>query len=236
MRTTIHWIGLFSVIALLTGCSAPVTTAFPTQEPGAVSAVATLPAAVPDTPRASVAAPLSVAPAIETDQVVTSEPVLRGIKTPEAAGTPEGAQPPYLDDRSDPVSTLRSLFNAINRKEYVRAYSYWQNPGASPDVPPFPQFQQGYQDTASVDATFGSVVSNAGAGQIYYNVPVALKVQTTRGQMQTFVGCYTLHLAQPAIQATPPFEPLGIRSASVKQVANDANLSTLIDTVCKNVP
>ena len=200
------------------------------------SAVATLPATVTATPQVSKAVPSSIAPAIETDQVVTSEPVLRVIKTPQAAGTLEGIQAPYLDDRSDPVMTLRSFFNAINRKEYVRAYSYWQNPGASPEIPSFPQFQQGYQDTASVDATFGSVVSDAGAGQIYYNVPAALKVQTTSGQTQTYVGCYTLHLAQPAIQATPPFEPLGIRSASVKQVANDANLSTLLSTSCQNVP
>jgi hypothetical protein len=223
------------MIALLAGCSAPPAT-FPTQAPGAASAVATLPAVATDTPQASLAAPFSVAPAIETDQAVTSEPVFRGIKTPEAAGTLEGTQAPYLDDRSDPVMTLRSLFNAINRKEYVRAYSYWQTPGASPDVPTFSQFKQGYQDTVSVDATFGSVVSDAGAGQIYYNVPAALKVLTTSGQTQTFVGCYTLHLAQPAIQATPPFEPLGIRSARVKQVANDADLSTLMSTACQNVP
>jgi hypothetical protein len=235
MRTTIHWIGLFSVIALLTGCSAPATPV-PPQAPIVPSVVAALPAAVTAMPQVTKNAPSSVVSAIETDQVVTSEPVLRGIKTPEAAATPEGAQTPYLDDRSDPISTLRSLFNAINRKEYARAYSYWQNPGASPDVPPFPQFQQGYQDTASVDATFGSVVSNAGAGQMYYNVPVALKVQTTRGQTQTFVGCYTLHLAQPAIQATPPFEPLGIKSAVVKQVANNADLSALLSAACQNVP
>ena len=138
----------------------------------------------------------------------------------------------YLDDRSDPVLVLRSLFNAINRHEYLRAYSYWQNPGASGNLPSFDQFQKGYENTASVDLTTGTVTPDAGAGQIYYSVPAVLKSETTDGKQQTFAGCYTLHLAQPAIQATPPFEPLGIRSGDLSQVANDANTVDLLASAC----
>ncbi|MCC6629578.1 MAG: hypothetical protein IT340_19540 [Chloroflexi bacterium] len=32
----------------------------------------------------------------------------------------------YLDDRSDPVQVVRSLYNAVSRREYARAYAYWQ--------------------------------------------------------------------------------------------------------------
>ncbi len=131
---------------------------------------------------------------------------------------------------------LSSLFNAINRKEYVRAYSYWESAGSSPNVPPFAQFQQGYQETASVEAEFGAPVSGAAAGNIYYTVPTALKVQTTAGQTQAFVGCYTLHLSQPANQGTLPFEPLSIQSANIKQVSNDANVTNLLSTACQNAP
>ena len=53
--------------------------------------------------------------------------------------------PRYLDDRSDAVSALRSLFNAINRKEYVRAYSYWE--AGAQGLPSFDRFQTGYADT-----------------------------------------------------------------------------------------
>ena len=56
----------------------------------------------------------------------------------------------YLDDRSGPVEVLASLFNAVNRKEYVRAYSYWENAGTNPEVAPFDQFQKGYAETESV--------------------------------------------------------------------------------------
>ncbi|MGB8647559.1 MAG: hypothetical protein WCF84_20160 [Anaerolineae bacterium] len=136
----------------------------------------------------------------------------------------------YLDDRSDAVQVLRSLFNAINRQEYVRAYSYWE-PNA-PQLAPFNQFQQGYANTASVQLTTGTVISSAGAGNFYYQTPVTLVAQTGNGVTQTFVGCYTLHLSNPGIQATPPFQPLALQSATVQQVANNANTTLLMGQAC----
>jgi hypothetical protein len=135
----------------------------------------------------------------------------------------------YLDDRSDAVLVLSSLFNAVNRHEYLRAYSYWQD---KTQLPSFDQFQKGYENTASVDLTTGTVTSDAGAGQVYYSVPTVLKSETNAGEQQTFSGCYTLHLAQPANQATPPFEPLGIRSGALSQVANNANTVDLLANAC----
>jgi hypothetical protein len=137
--------------------------------------------------------------------------------------------PNYLDDRSDTVLVLRSLFNAVNNHEYLRAYSYWQD---KTQVPSFDQFQKGYENTASVELFTGTVASDAGAGQIYYSIPTVLKSETTDGQQQTFSGCYSLHLAQPAVQATPPFEPLGIRSGHLSQVDNNANTTYLLANAC----
>jgi hypothetical protein len=135
----------------------------------------------------------------------------------------------YLDDRSDPVLVLRSLFNAVNRHEYLRAYSYWQD---KTQLPSYDQFAKGYQDTASVELTTGTIVPDAGAGQINYSVPTVLKSETTAGEQQTFSGCYILHLAQPAIQATPPFEPLGIRSGNLRQASNNAKAADLLANAC----
>lgn len=134
----------------------------------------------------------------------------------------------YIDNRSDPVAVLSSLFNAVNRKEYVRAYSYWQTPPKD-----FSAFADGYANTDTVTLQFGTVTPDAGAGQIYYALPVALQATSTDGTRQTFVGCYTLHLSQPGIQATPPFAPLGIKSATVKQVDNGADLAALLATACQ---
>lgn len=139
----------------------------------------------------------------------------------------------YLDDRSSADAALRSFYNAINRKEYARAYSYWE-PGAEAlqQMPPFDQFQQGYAHTAAVQLTAGPVVTGAAAGNLYFSVPVTLRATTAAGATQTFVGCYRLHIGQPANQAEPPFQPLGIQSASIRQVPNDADAAALMAQSC----
>ncbi len=42
-----------------------------------------------------------------------------------------------------------------------------------------------------------------------------------------------MHLSQPAIQGVPPFQPLGLTKADVKQVDNNADPATLLATACK---
>jgi heat shock protein HslJ len=139
----------------------------------------------------------------------------------------------YLDNRSDPVSVISSLFNAVNRKEYARAYSYWEAQAAGGNVPAYDTFKQGYAETASVQLFSGQVTSDAGAGQLNYTLPVVLTAQTTGGATQTFAGCYRLHLSNPGIQAMPPFRPLAIRSANVKVVDNNANKADLLLQACQ---
>ncbi|MGH6859926.1 MAG: hypothetical protein ACRECY_06700, partial [Phyllobacterium sp.] len=62
------------------------------------------------------------------------------VTKPETAQTPQAKQPgqentqtppEYLDDRSTPETVIKSYYNAINRQEYARAYSYY-----APDSPP----------------------------------------------------------------------------------------------------
>lgn len=135
----------------------------------------------------------------------------------------------YIDNRSGAVEVVSSLFNAINRKEYVRAFSYWQDPAA---VGNYADYAAGFADTGLITATFGSVISDAGAGQYYYQVPVTQTVQTTGGTTQIFVGCYTLHLANPGMQAVMPFEPLGITRGRFALVANDLDTTGLMERAC----
>ena len=146
-------------------------------------------------------------------------------------GAPESGAQFYVDNRSGALEVVQSLFNAINRKEYARAYGYWE--AGAQGLPSFNSFQQGYANTQAVQWTYGPVSSDAGAGQFYYSVPVTLRAQTSSG-LQTFVGCYVLHLANPGIQATPPYQPLSIRSGSLAQVFNNANTNTLMAQACQN--
>jgi hypothetical protein len=136
----------------------------------------------------------------------------------------------FLDNRSGPIETISSFLNALNLKQYVRAYYYYQNPGTYPGA--FDPYAAGYSNTDVIMATFGTVQSEGAAGSLYYKVSMAMKVLTTSKATQTFVGCYTLHLAQPTVQATPPFQPLGIISGKFTQVANGTAVVPLLATAC----
>src|SRR5205085_8770763 len=121
--------------------------------------------------------------------VLASVAAAPGAALVQAQPVPSAA-PNYFDNRSNAVVALQSYFNAINRREYARAYSYWESASAAG---PFAQFQAGYADTQSVLLTTGTVTGDAGAGQRYYTVPVVLQVGTTGGP-RTYAGCYVLHI------------------------------------------
>lgn len=115
--------------------------------------------------------------------------------------------PDYRDDRSTPEAVVASLYNAVTRKEYLRAYSYF-HPGA--DVPPLEAFAKGYAATASARVRSGTATSDGAAGSIFYALPVVVESVSTSGKSTVYAGCYELRLVQPAVQAMPPFQPLGI--------------------------
>ena len=122
--------------------------------------------------------------------------------TPVHAVTPD-----YTDDRSTPLAVVASLYNALNRQEYLRAWSYF-GAGAVAD---YPSFRHGYQDTAVIDVAYGAVQSEGAAGTIYSTVPLALAAHQTDGSVAFYAGCYTLAQVQPAVQELPPFRPIEIR-------------------------
>jgi len=136
----------------------------------------------------------------------------------------------FLDNRSGPIETVSSFLNALNLKQYVRTYYYFQNPATYPGT--FDPYAAGYSDTDVITATFGTVQSEGAAGSLYFKVPLAMKVLTSSSSTQTFVGCYTLRLAQPAVQATPPFQPMGIIAGKFTQVANGTDVAPLLTSAC----
>jgi hypothetical protein len=136
----------------------------------------------------------------------------------------------FLDNRSGPIETISSFLNALNLKQYVRAYYYYQTPATYPG--PFDPYAAGYANTDVITATFGTFQSEGAAGSLYYKVPLAEIVLTTTNTIQTFVGCYTLRLSQPTVQATPPFQPMGIVSGKFTQVTNGTATAPLLSTAC----
>ena len=128
----------------------------------------------------------------------------------------------YLDDRSTPEAVISSFYNAIDRHEYARAWSYYQD---GEGVAAFDAFVKGYETTASVLVSFGQSAQEGAAGSTYYEQPVYLDVTNTDGSHAKFGGCYTLRLVQPANQAEPPFRPLHIVSGKLKRDRGEANFA-----------
>jgi hypothetical protein len=135
--------------------------------------------------------------------------LIAGLACPAVA-----AQPQYLDDRSTPEAVISSFYNAIGRQEYARAWSYYAD---GQGVPAFDAFVKGYSGTASVAVSFGQSAQEGAAGSTYWSLPVSLDAIDTKGKHSYFSGCYTLRLANPSIQAAPPFEPLHIVEGHLKK-------------------
>lgn len=140
----------------------------------------------------------------------------------------------FLDDRSSPLQILKSYYNAINRKEYVRAYYYWGSEGKNATSQPstYPDFKAGYANTTAVQLKTGNVKDEPGAGNVYYQVPVTLVATHTDGSKHTYVGCYGIRQANPKLFEAPPFVPMNITSAKIKEVSSQSNTSQLMNQSC----
>jgi hypothetical protein len=121
------------------------------------------------------------------------------------------AEPVYLDDRSTAASLVKSYYNAVNRHEYARAYTYF-GPNGGPK--PYDDFAQGYADTRYVAVLTGAARSDGAAGSIYFTLPVAIDALTDDGRHRQFAGCYVTRLIEPTNQ-DPPVVPMYIYQAKL---------------------
>lgn len=142
------------------------------------------------------------------------------------------AEDEYLDNRSNAGVLVQSLYNAVNRKEYARAWDYYgdQKPAAS-----YQKFVDGYADTERVDVATGLVSEEGAAGSIFYSVPVAIRATDKNGGSKTFAGCYTARLVQPAVQE-PPFRPMHIENGALKPASDDGPLAYAVPESCGDAP
>lgn len=210
------WLTFLILVFLISACQLSAPTPSPTEaiptSPPTVAIPPTITTAAAETPATPPTATLAPAP--------TSEP-------------PAPSMPAYLDDRSTATGLMDSFFNAINRSEYLRAYSYWRDPAAQ--LGNFEDFAAGYDTTAKVEITYGQIGGDAGAGQMYYSVPLILTVTNTDSSIQRYAACYILKLSQPGVQATPPFQPLGIDRGKAIALAANADLTSILETACTSV-
>jgi Protein of unknown function (DUF1176) len=143
---------------------------------------------------------------------------------------PAWAEPVYLDDRSTPQSLIKSLYNAINRKEYARAWDYFST-GPAKD---FDTYVKGFADTIRVEVDVGRAGGDGAAGSIFYAVPVAIAATDTKGNTKVFAGCYLVRQVNGTIQ-DPPSTPLRIEKATLKLSDAYSALGAMPDK-CDDVP
>lgn len=155
----------------------------------------------------------------------------REVHTIAAAEIP----PPFYENRAESaVEFMISYYNAINRKEYQRAYDYWQDPGSGDPTQPtdFPSFQQGFATTASVAVTLGTPQGDAGAGNIYATVPAVVVAIQNDGNVQTYYGCYVTHHTNIGIDPDPNALLWKLYRANISLAPEGSNPATLLGQNC----
>ncbi len=155
--------------------------------------------------------------------------VLAAALSPAAAAeAPAGA--PYVDDRSDAAAVVRSLYSAVNRHEYARAWSYY---GEAKPAKDFDAFVKGYADTEKVEVVTGTASEEGAAGSVYFSLPVAIRATATDGQAKVFAGCYTLRQVNGQVE-DPPFNPIHIETGALKP--SGAELEHALPESCGDGP
>lgn len=145
-------------------------------------------------------------------------------------GFPANGGVPFYEDRTDPVTFIESFYNAINRKEYDRAYSYFQTGAA--DVPTYEGFAQGYSDTSSVILYTGKVVVDAGAGNLYVSLPTVLVATHTDGSVHTYAACYILHRTNAGIDPDPNAVLWKLQKGTATEDTANTPIATLLAEPC----
>jgi hypothetical protein len=151
-------------------------------------------------------------------------PLRAGLLCLLAAGGGALAQPAYLDDRSTPEQLVASLYNAINRGEFARAWSYF----AAPPAKSFDAYAKGYEGTGPIELRAGSASEEGTAGATVYRLPVAIRSHNGNAE-SVYAGCYTLRLPNPQAQE-PPVRPMTIEKGALRKV--EADLAAAVPASC----
>jgi hypothetical protein len=140
------------------------------------------------------------------------------------------AEAPYVDDRSNAAAVIHSLYSAINRHEFARAWGYFGDTKPAKD---FDAFVKGYDGTDAVEVKTGAVSNEGAAGSIYYSVPVAIQATDKKGEAKVFAGCYTVRQVNAQIQE-PPFQPIFIDKGALKP--STSGLADAVPASCGDGP
>jgi hypothetical protein len=72
--------------------------------------------------------------------------------------------------------------------------------------------------------------------QVYYTVPVILKVTLTNATHTNYAACYVVHKTTPSVYGAPPFGPIGINRGSASPSDLNASDASVLATACQGYP
>ena len=128
------------------------------------------------------------------------------------------------DNKSDPLATLVSYYDAINARDYRRAYSFWDSPTTS-----FERFASGFADTDRVRVLVDpSARVEGAAGSSYADISTIVVGTTRAGNERIFAGCYVMRRSNVQDRGWK------IYRADVSQVASSARISRLLSQACRH--
>lgn len=118
---------------------------------------------------------------------------------------------------ADAVSVVRDYYAAINARDYGRAHGLWSGNGSASGQSP-QQFAAGFAQTQGILVELGAPGrEDAGAGQRYVEVPVAVRATQADGSVRRFAGSYVLQRTV-VDGATAEQRSWRIRSADLREV------------------
>jgi hypothetical protein len=166
-----------------------------------------------------------------TPSATPAAPTTAPTPEPPTLPPPPLIDEPYYEDRSGPSTLLASYYNAINRREYARAWDYW----GSPPSPSYEAFVQGFADTALVLLTVRPPTwFGVAAGSTYASVPALLSAVHLDGSLHNFVGCFIVRRAN--VEGPGVDRRWSFYEATVRPTPGNSADAFLLAEVCESAP
>ena len=132
-------------------------------------------------------------------------------------GTEDVRPAPARDgtDAAAAVATIDAYYDAIDARDYGRAYRLWGDGGRASNQTPG-DFAKGFAHTRSTSVATGNPGEPEGAaGSIYITIPVTVSAVTDGGEQQRFAGNYVLRRVNDVPGSTAEQRRWHIHSATL---------------------
>lgn len=125
---------------------------------------------------------------------------------------------PYIDNRSEAAELVRSFYNAIERREFARAWSYFGDKKPAKDMA---EFTRTFEGASRVELMVGDITAKESTEGSDYLVPVSVAMKAKDGSEKVFSGCIAARLPKP--KPDTGFTPMQIEQADLKSAEGSSS-------------